>query len=108
MYHPRVHVDSHRRFVLPPPPQHHCDSLELAVDQVREGKAWAAIEIGQNFSQDLVNRVLEPLQSKMPSPTTINGSTIHLYMDVTSTCGNVARAPRPSVLLRNYYYSQIW
>ena len=52
-----------------------------AKEQVRQGKAWAAIYIRPDFTTDLLKRA-------NPKPSvdgeTINGSTIHIYADVTS------------------------
>ena len=64
--------------------QHQHSSLEDAVQEVKEGTAWVAIEIRKNFTVDFVLRGLSTLNGSEPSQAIINGSTIYLYMDVTS------------------------
>ena len=64
--------------------QQYFDNMELAISQVKQAKAWAVIGIGSNFSADLIERAKDPFQQRIPPPSVINGSTIHLYMDVTS------------------------
>ena len=66
------------------------DKVEDAVEQVRLGKAWAAIYLGENFTTDLMERVCSvygrcPFNfGKNISNQTINGSAVHIYSDVTS------------------------
>ena len=52
------------------------DSEESAVEEVREGRAWAAVIIRQNFTVDLFNRINDQ--------SIINGSSVELYVDKTS------------------------
>ena len=61
--------------------QHNHSSEQSAVQQVKEGRAWAAVVIGENFTVDLFKRV-----SDHSDTSVIKGSTIYLYMDVTSEC----------------------
>ena len=58
--------------------QHKHTSEHSAVQQVREGGAWGAVVIGENFTVDLFKR------ASNHSDAIIEGSTIYLYMDVTS------------------------
>ena len=48
---------------------------------MKKGEAWVAFVIGRNFTADLVQRS----RGIQPSPEVLKGSTIELYMDVTST-----------------------
>ena len=57
-------------------------SEERAVEQVREGKAWAALIVGQNFTVDLFKRITD-----YSDRSVIKGSTIELYIDNTSELG---------------------
>jgi ABC-type multidrug transport system permease subunit len=50
------------------------------VQQVRDGGAWAAVVIGENFTADLFKRL-----SPNPNDSVIEGSTIYLYMDITNS-----------------------
>ena len=59
--------------------QHNHSSEESAVQQVRDGGAWAAVVIGENFTADLLKRLGPSVNSSV-----IEGSTIYLYMDITS------------------------
>ena len=54
-------------------------SKEIAVEQVRKGKAWAAVIIGQNFTVDIFKRITDYKKQSV-----IEGSTIELYVDNTS------------------------
>ncbi|XP_003390840.2 PREDICTED: ABC transporter G family member 20-like [Amphimedon queenslandica] len=59
------------------------DSMTDAVDAVKKGKAWMAIVIPENFTQDMVERLGSIiLQDNIPDDI-INGSTIEIYEDVT-------------------------
>ena len=49
------------------------------MEEVREGRAWAAVIIRQNFTVDLFNRI-----TNYNDQSIINGSTIELYIDNTS------------------------
>lgn len=49
------------------------------MEQVKKGNAWAAVVIGKDFTVDLFKRVNDPTNA-----TINNGSTIYLYMDITS------------------------
>ena len=59
-----------------------------AKEQVKLGQAWGAVYLGSEFTMDLLKRVcsVSKCPSTVPAPdnTTINGSTIHLFADVTS------------------------
>ena len=61
------------------------NDLQTAVQDVRKGDAWAAIEIGRNFTLDFFLRASSTVRPAPPDPAVINGSTIYLHMDVTST-----------------------
>ncbi len=52
---------------------------------VQKGEAWVAIAIGENFTVDLHDRVTDVPTGRTPSPAVVKGSTIELFMDVTST-----------------------
>ncbi len=56
-----------------------------AVDEVKDGKAWAAIVIPSNFSRDMMQRIHFIIDQKRVPSDIINGSTIEVYEDVTST-----------------------
>ena len=49
------------------------------MEQVRKGKAWAAVIIGQNFTVDIFKRITD-----LNKQSVIEGSTIELYTDNTS------------------------
>lgn len=55
------------------------DDINDAKEQVKLGKAWVAVYLGSNFTTDLMAR-----SSSSMDNATINGSTVHLYADVTS------------------------
>lgn len=65
--------------------------MEDAKEQVRQGKAWAAVYLGPDFTFDLLKRVCNvshcPRNASIPPPdnTTANGSAVHLYTDLTGT-----------------------
>lgn len=64
--------------------------MKDAIEQVKLGKAWAAIYLPENFTTDLLHRVCAIYPSKCPpnfgniTEETINGSSVHIYADVTS------------------------
>ena len=66
------------------------DDVEDAIEQVRRGKAWAAIYLSENFTTYLLDRVCAINPSKCPlqfgniTNEVINGSSVHIYADVTS------------------------
>lgn len=81
------------------------DTAEEAIEQVQQGKAWMAIYIGKDFTQDLVFRViggvvcaLYPNCPHIPDET-INGSLIYMYNDATSKehCHYNIALPFPSL-----------
>ena len=59
-------------------------SKEIAVEQVRKGKAWAAVIIGQNLTVDIFKRITDYNKQSV-----IEGSTIELYVDNTSESPHV-------------------
>ena len=59
--------------------QHGHSSEESAVQEVRDGRAWAAVVIGENFTVDLFQRI-----SNYNDKSVAEGSTIYIYADVTS------------------------
>ena len=63
--------------------QHQYNTTKEAVEQVQEGKAWAAICIPENYTKDICQRAIDSAEGHL-TPEVINGSTVHLYMDVTS------------------------
>ena len=63
--------------------QHEYNNTEEAIEQVREGKAWAAIGVPENYTKDICERAFDSAGGQV-TPEIINGSTVHLYMDVTS------------------------
>ena len=65
------------------PLQHRYNTTEEAVEQVREGKAWVAICIPEDYTKDICQRAFDSARGHL-TPEIINGSTVHLYMDVTS------------------------
>ena len=75
--------------------------MDDAVEEVRRGKAWAAIYLGRNFTVDLFTRLCDgnPNCPSFIGPvtnTTIDGSAVHIRGDVTSEL-----CPVTSVLLHN-------
>jgi hypothetical protein len=68
--------------------QEEYDDVESAIEQVRQGRAWAAVYLSKNFSLDLLTRVCAIYPSKCGETNVtneiINGSSIHIYADVTS------------------------
>ncbi|VDI71215.1 Hypothetical predicted protein [Mytilus galloprovincialis] len=68
--------------------------LPSALESVREGKSWGVISIGQNFSQDLLQRFTN---TKNISNTTIEGSEIKLHLDMTNQ--QIALTIQQSVML---------
>ena len=63
--------------------QHKHSSEQSAVEQVKKGDAWAAVVIGEDFTEDLFKRLSNH------SSSIIKGSTIFLHMDVTSKLAHV-------------------
>ncbi|XP_074601741.1 ABC transporter G family member 20-like [Brevipalpus obovatus] len=57
------------------------DSLEEALESVKSGQTWAAIEIETNFSDALQNRFL---MGAMADSLTIEESRIHVHLDMTN------------------------
>ncbi|XP_052062173.1 ABC transporter G family member 20-like isoform X2 [Mytilus californianus] len=68
--------------------------LPSALESVREGKSWGVISIGQNFSQDLLQRFTN---TKNISNATIKGSEIKLHLDMTNQ--QIALTIQQSVML---------
>lgn len=64
------------------------DDINAAKEQVKLGRAWGAVYLGSNFTMDLLVRVcsVSPCPPGIPpvDNTTINGSAVHVYADVTS------------------------
>ena len=55
------------------------------MDAVKEGKAWMAIVIPEQFTSNMIERLLAiALQQNVPNDV-INGSTIEIYEDLTGT-----------------------
>ena len=65
------------------PMQHEYNTTEEAIEQVREGKAWAAIQVPENYTKDICERAFDSAGGQVTQEI-INGSTVYLYMDVTS------------------------
>lgn len=61
--------------------QLHCDSYELAIAAVRDGRASSAITIQPNFTESLNDRLL--LLGNVDDET-LNRSTIHIFPDMSS------------------------
>jgi ABC-type multidrug transport system ATPase subunit len=61
--------------------QVHHNSLESALDSVRNGQAWGAMSIGSNFSQALQLRVM--LAGSVDN-VTIDQSNIDMFLDMTN------------------------
>ncbi|CAI8037609.1 ABC transporter G family member 23 [Geodia barretti] len=59
---------------------HGHSSEESAVQEVRDGRAWAAVVIGENFTVDLFQRI-----SNYNDKSVAEGSTIYIYADVTNS-----------------------
>ena len=53
------------------------------VDAVKEGHAWMALVIPENFTRDLVERLLLSAGGQSVPVDLINGSTAVIYEDVT-------------------------
>lgn len=66
------------------------DDFEEAKEQVSLGKAWAAIYLGHNFTKFLFSRACALARASCPMKVPpideeiINGSSVHVYADVTS------------------------
>ena len=69
-----MHTHAHSLLV-----QRGYSSKTEAVEQVKKGNAWAAVVIGSNFTVDLFKRA-----NHFTNATINDGSTIYLYMDITS------------------------
>jgi ABC-type multidrug transport system permease subunit len=59
---------------------HGHSSEESAVQEVRDGRTWAAVVIGENFTVDLFQRI-----SNYNDKSVAEGSTIYIYADVTNS-----------------------
>lgn len=55
------------------------------MNAVKEGKAWMAIVIPENFTQDMVKRLFYKLAHQSIPDDVINGSTIEIFDDMTGT-----------------------
>ena len=55
-----------------------------AVDAVKKGHAWMALVIPENFTRDMVERLILTAEGQNVPVDTINGSTAMIYADVTS------------------------
>ena len=51
---------------------------------MQQGNAWVAMHIPEDFSKDFCLRAIATRTGTDVTPEVINGSTVHLYMDVTS------------------------
>ena len=59
------------------------DNMVDGVDAVKEGHAWMALVIPENFTHDLVERLLLSAGGQSVPVDLINGSTAVIYEDVT-------------------------
>ena len=53
------------------------------VDAVKEGRAWMALVIPENFTRDLVERLILSAGGQSVPVDLINGSSAVIYEDVT-------------------------
>ena len=53
------------------------------VDAVKEGRAWMALVIPENFTHDLVERLILSAGGQSVPVDLINGSSAVIYEDVT-------------------------
>ena len=53
------------------------------VDAVKEGRAWMALVIPENFTRDLVERLILSAGGQSVPVDLINGSSTVIYEDVT-------------------------
>ena len=72
------------------------DEVNDAIDQVKDGHAWSAIYLQKEFTIDMLIRMCSVEPSKcygkgrpLPDPIpvtneTIDGSSVHMYSDLTS------------------------
>lgn len=66
------------------------DSVDDAIEQVKLGNTWAAIHVGETFTNDLLTRVCAfypdscPPEYRNVTNETIPGSAIYIHADVTS------------------------
>lgn len=64
--------------------------MEDSIELVRQGKAWAAIHLAENFTMALLKRVCSMYPSTCPTGfgsvtnQVINESSIHVHADVSS------------------------
>lgn len=61
--------------------QHNYDNAADALNSVRLGKAWGAVVIGENFTEDLKVRFLDPQSS---TADLIDGGNVHLHLDMSN------------------------
>ena len=59
------------------------DSMVDGVDAVKEGRAWMALVIPENFTRDLVERLILSAGGQSVPVDLINGSSTVIYEDVT-------------------------
>uniref|UniRef100_A0A6G1S9A6 ABC transporter G family member 23 n=1 Tax=Aceria tosichella TaxID=561515 RepID=A0A6G1S9A6_9ACAR len=52
-----------------------------AIEAVKEGKTWGAVVIGENFTDNLKTRFLQP---EMVSDDLISGGNVHLHLDMSN------------------------
>ena len=55
--------------------------MQSALESVKNGQAWAAMSIGNNFSQALQLRVL---MAGSVDNITVDSSNVDMYLDMTS------------------------
>ena len=56
---------------------------EDAIDQVKQGKAWGAIVLFENFTENTIQRLTDTASKNVPAASVIDNSTVHMYLDVT-------------------------
>eukprot|EP00731_Ephydatia_muelleri_P031186 Em0022g700a len=63
---------------------------EDAIDQVKQGKAWGAIVLFENFTENTIQRLTDTASKNVPAASVIDNSTVHMYLDVTDIQVSIA------------------